>query len=262
MNVQVNGCSVYAFSGNQQIEPARPTVMFVHGASLDHTVWTLPARHFARQGYNVLAVDLPGHGLSAGKCEFDISGYADWLIDFLDVTGVEKTALVGHSMGSLIALDCAGRYGDRIRTLVLVGTAVPMPVTEQLLNAAKNNVEEAIAMLTAWGHSPSAHIGGNATPGMWMIGGLMRLFERGATGVLHNDLVACNNYTDGLTSARNVACPTLLILGQHDMLTPARAAKTLVAAIENSQTVVLEKTGHTIMSEQPDALLDCLVKVL
>ena len=262
MQVQVNNSSAYVFTGGREIIPERPTVLFVHGASLDHTVWTLPARHFARRGYNVLAVDLPGHGLSEGDCQPEISGYADWLIDFLDATGIDETALVGHSMGSLITLDCAGRYRNRIRALVLVGTAVPMPVTDQLLDAAKNNVHEAIDMLTAWGHSPGAHFGGNETPGMWMIGGLIRLFERGGIGVLHNDLLACNNYTNGMEAARQVKCPTMLILGQHDMLTPARAAKSLAAQMADSTTVVLEKTGHTIMSEKPDVLLDCLIKIV
>ncbi len=262
MKILVNDSPAYFFTGGREIDPSRASVVFVHGASLDHTVWTLPARHFARRGYNVLAVDLPGHGLSQGECQAEISNYADWLIDLLDAAGIEQTAVVGHSMGSLIALDCAGRHPERIRALVLVGTAVPMPVTDYLLNAAKDNVHEAIEMLTAWGHSPSAHFGGNETPGMWMIGGLMRLFERGQTGVLHNDLLACNNYSNGMEAARQVSCPSMLILGQHDMLTPARVAKSLAAEIKNSQTVVFEKTGHTIMSEQPDALLDCLIKII
>ena len=262
MKFQVNGYDAFAFTGAQQIDPSRETVMFVHGASLDHTVWTLPARHFARRGLNVLAVDLPGHGLSDGECQSEIPGYADWVIRFLDTVGIKQTALVGHSMGSLIALDCASRYPECIRSLVLVGTAVPMPVTDQLLHAAKHNVHEAIEMLTAWGHSPGAHFGGNETPGMWMIGGLMRLFERGGPGVLHNDLLACNNYLDGMEAAKQVKCPALLILGQHDMLTPARVGRALAAEIENSQTVVLEKTGHTIMSEKPDALLDCLIRMV
>ncbi len=262
MNVLVQGSPAYAFTGGRDIDPERPAVLFVHGASLDHTVWTLPARHFARQGYNVLAVDLPGHGLSEGECKSEIPGYADWLIDFLDAAGIERTALVGHSMGSLIALDCASRHIERIRSLVLVGTAVPMPVTDLLLNAARDNVEDAIEMLTAWGHSPGAHFGGNETPGMWMIGGLIRLFERGGEGVLHNDLAVCNNYLNGIEAAGNVRCPTMLILGQHDMLTPARAARAMAAEIDSAEVVVLEKTGHTIMSEKPDALLDCLIRIV
>ena len=263
MKIKVNDTVAYAYTGAKQYDPDAETVMFVHGASLDHTVWTLPARHFARRGLNVLAVDLPGHGLSQGKPCPTISQYADWLIAFLDSADIKApTALVGHSMGSLVTLDCASRYPERTRAMVLVGTAVPMQVTEDLLNATQNNVQSAIDILTAWGHSPGAHLGGNETPGMWMIGGTSRLFQRGATGVLFNDLNACNNYGSGLEAAGKVRCPSLLILGQHDMLTPVRAARQLADAIADSKTVVLPKTGHTIMSEKPDTLLDHLIGIV
>ena len=262
MKISVNGHQAYAFTGSREIDLDKPTVMFVHGASLDHTVWTLPARHFARHGWNVLAIDLPGHGMSGGQPLTKIPLYADWLCALLDAVGIEQTALVGHSMGSLVTLDCAARYPDRTRALVLVGTAVPMPVTDHLLNAAFENDHDAIDMLTAWGHSPAAHFGGNETPGMWMIGGLMRLFERAKPGTLYNDLNACNDYTNGIETAERISCPTMLILGEHDMLTPKRSALELAKHISNSKTVVLPKTGHTIMSERPDALLDALVQIV
>ena len=262
MKISVNGHQAYAFTGSREIDLDKPTVMFVHGASLDHTVWTLPARHFARHGWNVLAIDLPGHGMSGGQPLTKIPLYADWLCALLDAVGIEQTALVGHSMGSLVTLDCAARYPDRTRALVLVGTAVPMPVTDHLLNAAFENDHDAIDMLTAWGHSPAAHFGGNETPGMWMIGGLMRLFERAKPGTLYNDLNACNDYTNGIETAERISCPTMFILGEHDMLTPKRSALELAKHISNSKTVVLPKTGHTIMSERPDALLDALIQIV
>ena len=262
MNFTVNGHKTYAFTGGRNIDQSKSTVLFVHGASLDHTVWTLPARHFARHGWNVLAADLPGHGMSGGEPLAEISLYADWLCTLLDAVGIEQTALVGHSMGSLVTLDCAARHPDRIRALVLVGTAVPMPVTDQLLNSAFENNHDAIDMLTAWGHSPAAHFGGNETPGMWMIGGLMRLFERARPGTLYNDLNACNNYINGIEMAQRIKCPTMFILGDHDMLTPKRSALELAKNVYNAEIVVLPKTGHTIMSERPDALLDALVRIV
>ena len=262
MKIKLKDQTAYAFSGGRDVLPNQSNIMFVHGASLDHTVWTLPARHFVRRGQNVLAVDLPGHGLSDGPFLPKIGQYADWLIEVLDALEIEKTALVGHSMGSLIALECAARNADRIRSLVLVGTAVPMPVTDYLLNAAKNNPQAAIEMLTAWGHSADAHFGGNETPGMWMIGGLLRLFEQGKPGALFNDLAACNDYKTGIEAAQRIKCPTMLILGQHDLLTPVRFAKQLASHIHNAQIRILRRTGHTIMSEKPDALLDALIEIL
>ena len=262
MDIQVEGFNAYVYDGGRAYDASKPSVVFVHGASLDHTVWTLPARYFARHGLNVLAVDLPGHGRSKGNPLPSIEEYAAWVVRVLDVLEVSEAALVGHSMGSLVVLDCAARYPEKVRSLALVGTAVPMPVTDDLLNFSKANNHEAIDMLTAWGHSPNAHFGGNETPGLWMIGGLMRLFERGGPGVLHNDLVACNNYKHGMEAGKQVQCPTMLILGANDMLTPARVARELASAIKNSETVILPATGHTIMSEKPDDLLDALIRIV
>ena len=262
MKISLNGITAYAFTASRDINPELNSVMFIHGAALDHTVWTLPARHFARRGLNVLSVDLPGHGLSDGSCLPEIQQYADWLIDVLDAVGVEKSALVGHSMGSLIALDCASRYPQRIRSMVLVGTAVPMPVADMLLAAAQNDPQQAIEILTFWGHSVDGQYGQCNTPGMWMIGGLMRLFERSKPGALHNDLQACNKYKNGFDAARKVKCPSMLILGEHDYLTPVWSAQKLASEIECSQIIVLPRTGHTIMSERPDELLNCLTKII
>jgi len=262
MKIQVRGTATFIYTGADEITSGKQTVVFVHGASLDHTVWTLPARYFVRHGYNVVSVDLPGHGLSGGSPLPKIEQYADWLIELLDALKIKQAAIVGHSMGSLIALDCAGRYTDRVRALALVGTAVPMPVTEQLLNSALENNHAAIEILTQWGHSPQAHFGGNETPGMWMIAGLMRLFERGAKGVLYNDLNACNIYTGGEQAAQNVRCPTRFILGENDMLTPVRAARNLAEKILHAQVDVLQQAGHTIMSEKPNSLLNSLIKIV
>ena len=262
MRLSVLGNDTFVYTGSDSIDLSKQSVMFIHGASLDHTVWTLPARYFVRHGYNVLSVDLPGHGLSEGKPLPSINDCADWLVEVLDALNIEQTALVGHSMGSLIALQCAGNHADRIRSLALVGTAVPMPVTEQLLNSAFENDHAAIEMLTEWGHSPGAHFGGNETPGMWMIGGLMRLFERGGKGVLFNDLKACNDYSEGQMAAKKVRCPVRLILGEQDMLTPTRVALRLVDDMPHATIDILKRTGHTIMSEKPDRLLDSLIQIV
>ncbi len=262
MKLVVQGQSAYIFTGTKELDASRSSVMFVHGAALDHTVWTLPARYFNRHGLNVLGVDLPGHGLSGGKPLPAISEYADWLIQVLDALEIEATALVGHSMGSLIVLDGASRYPQRVRSLALAGTAVPMPVTEQLLKAALKNDHSAIEMLTEWGHSPGAHIGGSETPGMWMIGGLLRLFERSGKGVLFNDLNACNAFTGGIRAAQRVECPVRLILGASDLLTPTRAAMQLADHFRSVEIDILPQTGHTIMSEKPNALLDSLIQIV
>ena len=180
----------------------------------------------------------------------------------LQAAGLERAALVGHSMGSLLVLEAAARHPDKVRALVMIGTAVPMAVTDALLNNARANDHMAIDMLTIWGYSRSKQLGGNETPGMWMVGGTMRLLERSAPGILYNDLHASHEYHHGLDSAKQLRCPTMLILGEEDMLTPPKRAKVIADAIPESRIVLLKGGGHSMMSEQPDAVLDALIEIV
>ncbi|MDH3379218.1 MAG: alpha/beta hydrolase [Gammaproteobacteria bacterium] len=262
MNFEIDGKQGYAFTGGRTLDPSKPSVMFVHGAAMDHTVWALPTRYFVRHGYNVLSVDLPGHGRSEGAPAATLSDAADWVIRLLHAAGLERTALVGHSMGSLVALEAAARHPDQVRALVLIGSAVPMAVTDALLSNAQADDHMAIDMLTIWGYSRGAQLGGNETPGMWMVGGTMRLLERSAPGILYNDLNACNEYRHGMDSAKQVQCPTMLILGDEDMMTPPVRGKDIAGAIPDSRIVLLKSSGHSLMSEKPDAVLDALIEIV
>ncbi|MDH3689396.1 MAG: alpha/beta hydrolase [Gammaproteobacteria bacterium] len=262
MELKVDDKVVYAATGNREFDPALPSVVFVHGAGMDHTVWVLPTRYFVRHKRNVLAIDLPGHGRSGGPLLTSIEEMGDWIIRVLDVAGLEQAAVVGHSMGSLAALEAAVRHPSRVRSLVMVGTSVPMPVTDALLDSSKANDHLALDMLNVWGHSRGAHIGGNATPGMWMMGGGIRLLERAAPGVVHTDLKACNEYADGLEHAKTVSCPALLILGERDMMAPPKAALELSHAIANAETVKFKGAGHALLSERPDPVLDQLIRMV
>jgi pimeloyl-ACP methyl ester carboxylesterase len=221
----------------------------------------LPTRYFARHDRNVLAVDLPGHGRSGGAPLKSVKAMADWLVEVLDATGIASTAVVGHSLGSLVAIAAAARHPHRVRAIALVGTTVPMPVSDFLLERAKENKHEAIEMLNFWGFSKSAQLGGNATPGNWMLGSGLRLMEKAGPGVIYADLVACNEYLEGMEHAKTVECPALLILGERDMLTPVRSAMNLADALPNAERVVLEGSGHALLAERPDAVLDQLIRL-
>jgi pimeloyl-ACP methyl ester carboxylesterase len=262
VELQIDDKTAYVATGNREFDSAREAVVFVHGAGQDHTIWVLPTRYFARHERNVLSVDLPGHGRSAGPALGCVEEMADWVIRVLDAAGLQTAAVVGHSMGSLVALDAAARYADRVRAAAMVATSVPLPVTDQLLTTSAANDHAALEMLTRWGYSPSAHLGGNATPGMWMTGGGLRLLERAAPGVLHADLVACNEYQVGLERAEDIACPVLLVLGKRDAMTPPRAAGDLGRTLRDVQTVLLEGSGHALLSERPDEVLDALIRIV
>ena len=262
MLFEINDHVVYAATGSRAPDPAKATVLFVHGSGQDHSIWVLPTRYFARHDRNVLAVDLPGHGRSGGGPLETIESIADWLMEVLDAASVKQAAIVGHSLGSLAAIAAAARHPDRVRAIALVGSTLPMPVSEALLEAAENDWHEAIDMLTIWGYSKSAQLGGSPTPGLWMLGAGVRLMERAGPGVIYNDLKACNEYVGGSEQAATVRCPALLILGERDLLTPPRSARRLAETLPDAETVILEGCGHAMLAEQPDAVLDQLIKVV
>jgi pimeloyl-ACP methyl ester carboxylesterase len=259
MQLSVNGVDTFIATGGREFDSSQPTIVLLHGAGLDHTTWALHSRWFAHHGYGVLAPDLPGHGRSAGAPLPAIADMADWTAGLLDAAGVARARLVGHSMGSLIALETAARHPAKVSALGLIATAATMTVGPDLLNAAEANDHGAVDMVSIWGLGYQAELGGSLAPGLWMHGGAQRVLEQGRPGVLFNDLSACNAYRNALAAAARITVPTTLVLGERDMMTPAKAGQALAAALPNSRTVVLRGAGHMMMAERPDELLAALI---
>jgi len=136
MRCDVGGRSVYAYTGSRGFDSALATIVFVHGAAHDHSVWALQSRYFAHHRRNVLAVDLPGHGRSSGEPPASVEAIGEWLAALLDAARIEHAALIGHSLGALAVLEAAGRHPERVETIALLGPSVPMPVADVLLDAA------------------------------------------------------------------------------------------------------------------------------
>ena len=262
MEFSMGGRKVFAATGGAPVEPAKPAVVFLHGAGMDHTVWTLQTRYFAHHGWSVLALDLPGHGRSEPPAPTSIEAYADWLVAFVAVAGIDAPSLVGHSMGALIALETAARAPERVRTLALLGAAARMPVHPELLAAAARDDPAAIELIIAWAYGKPAHLGGNRAPGLWLLGGGRRLLERGQAGVLASDLRACDAYAGAVIAAARINAPTLLLLGELDRMTPPKAAVPLLDVMRDVRSVVIPDAGHMMMVENPDATLAALRGIL
>lgn len=266
MKFDVNGKTAYAYTGGKSFDPTLPTVVFVHGASHDHSVWVLQTRYLAHHGYGVLALDLPGHGRSAGAPLNSVAAQAEWVLAAIKAaraqgsgTGGSRSPvyLVGHSMGSLIALE-ASAHADaalNLAGIVLVGTAVPMKVSDALLAAADSDEASAFDMINLFSHSGLTHPPGAPGPGFSIFIQNRRLMERQAKGVLAVDFRACNDYRDGIERARQCPVPALLVLGGADQMTPVKATRELAAALPAAETVVIADAGHAIMSEQPEQTL-------
>ena len=262
MQLQLNGKAAFAYTAAHDIDPAKRTIVFVHGAGLDHSWWGLQSRYFGYHGFNVLAVDLPGHGRSEGPPLSRVADMAEWVASLLQNQRIPKAAVVGHSMGSLISLEFAARYPEQAEKIALIGVAYPMKVSDAFLDAAKRNDQAAYDMETIWGHAPQVPFAGNPNPGMWMYGDTLARLGRLAPGVLHADLVACNSYSDGMEAAAKLACPVQFILGARDMMTPPRGAEDLIKKIEKSRSTRIAVSGHSLMAEAPDATLDALIGFL
>jgi pimeloyl-ACP methyl ester carboxylesterase len=258
MQLSVNGIDSFVANGGREFDSSLPTIVLLHGAGFDHAAWALHSRWFAHHGHSVLAPDLPGHGRSSGAPLPTIADMANWTAALLDAVGVAKAWLVGHSMGSLIALETAAQHPAKVSALSLIGTAATMSVGPDLLKAAEGNDHAAVDMVSIWGLGYQAELGGSLAPGLWMHSGAQRVLERSRPGVLFNDLAACNAYQNALAAAAKITVPTTLILGERDMMTPAKAGKALAAALPNSRTVVLRGAGHMMMVERPDELLAAL----
>jgi len=259
---------LFAYTGGKPFDESRPCVAFIHGAQHDHSVWILQSRYLAHHGCSVLALDLPGHGRSAGPLASSVEAIADRIAKALAPLGTRRFVLAGHSMGSLIALEAARRMGERIAGVALLGTAAPMHVSDELLAATRTDPAIALQMINVWSHSasiaPFAVRPGNPGPGFNVVWENLRLMERIArvngADVLPTDFSACNAYSGALDAAQALACPALFVLGSGDQMTPPKAAQSLIAACAHKTVVTLPATGHAMMAENPDGVRNALQK--
>ena len=263
MQLSVNGASTYCYSGGKLFNAAQPTVVFIHGVLNDHSVWILQSRYLAHHGWNVLAVDLPGHCRSRGDAPSSVEEAAGFVAALLDAAGVERAALVGHSWGSLIALEAASRLKDRISHLVLVGTAFPMKVSPALLDASLNEPMRALKLVNVLSRSTLASKPSALGPGTWVYGASLALGRRvlasnTVVNVFHRGFKACDSYANGEAAMAAITCPVLFLLGDVDQMTPPKAAQGLIAAARQAGKAVQVSrldVGHHQMTEAPDATL-------
>ena len=266
MNLTVNGHSTYCYTGGKTFEVAKPTIIFIHGVLNDHSVWILQTRYLANHGWNVLAVDLPGHCRSAGDPPATVEDAADFVIALMDAADLQKAALVGHSFGSLVALEAAARAPERVSQLVLVGTAFPMKVSPALLESSLKEPTRALEMVNIFSRSTLAPPPSALGPGTWVYGASMALGRRVLASnphvnLFHTGFKACDSYSHGEVAMAQVQCPVLFVLGSVDQMTPPKAAQSLIKKALNAQVVYLPG-GHHQMNETPEPMLAALTRFL
>ena len=244
MIITIQNKSVHASDAGQGIENSKDTIVFLHGSGLSHIVWSLTEQFFSNKNFNVLSIDLPGHGNSEGPCLDSIEKIVDWLEKVFAELKLNNIILVGHSQGCLEALEYSFNYKSRIKKLVFVGGSYQMPVNKDLIDLASNGDSDAVKLMMKWGYEGSKKfIGGNP---------IERIIQspRDISEILAIDLIACNNYKNGSDSAKAISCPTMLILGELDKMINLEAGKKFSDLVKNSITHIINGSGHMIMIEK------------
>ena len=262
MFLTVQGHPTYCYTGGKPFDAAKPSIVFIHGVLNDHSVWILQSRYLAHHGWNVLAVDLPGHCRSAGEPATSVEAAADFVLALLDAAGLAHAVLVGHSFGALVALEAAARAPERVHQLVLVGVAAPMKVSPSLLEASLNEPMKALTMVNVFSRSTLAPPPSALGPGTWVYGASLALGRRvlasnRKVNLFHTGFLACDRYSGAEAAMERVTCPVLFLLGNQDQMTPPKAAQTLVAKARDGRVVLLPG-GHHQMTETPEAMLTAL----
>jgi len=256
MIFEVDGRDVFASAGGCEHRPGQNALILIHGSGTNHTVWALQNRFLAHRGINVFSVDLPGHGRSEGPPLETVAQMSDWLAAFLKSAGISKAAVLGHSLGALVALHFGANHPKHCDSLLLAGVAGSMAVHPDLLNAAKANDPLAIELVDSWCHASDSHLGGNSVPGSSFTGGARRLLEFQNDGVLYADLNACNQYKDAQANFDRLTIPVTVLAAAEDKMTPARSARKLAASLESAQYVLIDEAGHNMMLERPEEFND------
>ena len=263
MYIQVGNSAIYAYTGGRPFDAGKPTAVFIHGVLNDHSVWALQSRYLANHGWNVLALDLPGHCRSSGEPPETVEAAAQFIGELLDAAGLQRVALIGHSWGSLIALEAAAQLKERVTHLILVGTAYPMKVSPALLDSSRDQPQQAIRAINVFSRSTLAAPPSVLGPGTWVWGLSMALNRRvlasnPRVNLFHLGFQACNAYARGEQAVRDIQCPVLFVLGSQDAMTPAKSAQKLIdAATSANKSVHIAQlaVGHHQMSEAPEQTL-------
>ena len=235
---------MFVSTGGMDFDEEKPSILLMHGSGLTHIVWSLHEQFYALQGFNVLSVDLPGHGNSEGPSLKSIEEISDWVKSLMNVLDIKKIIIIGHSQGCLVGIDFASRYPNLINDLVLVAGSYKMPVNQDLIDYAEAGDEKVILLMMKWGYEGSkAFIGGN--PVKKIINSSREIRE-----VLAVDLNACNNYKSGKESLEKINCPTLCIFGDLDKMVPLEVGNKMASMIKNSEKKIINNCGHMIIFEK------------
>jgi pimeloyl-ACP methyl ester carboxylesterase len=228
-----------------------PAVLFIHGAGGTHRHWGHQLQGL--KGVNRYAVDLPGHGGSAGGGQTSIAGYAQVIVEVLDALRLDRATLVGHSMGGAISQYLALEHRQRVEGLVLVDTGARLRVLPSFLEGLLEDFPSTVEMMLGWAYSS------DCPPDLRQLG--RNEWLENEPSVVHGDFAACDNF-DVMGRLDRIGCPTLVLCGEDDRLTPPKYAHFLQGNIPGASLTVIPHAGHMVMLEQPELVNQAIEEFL
>ena len=244
MIFEIENKSVHASDAGQGIDKTKDTIILLHGSGLSHIVWSLTEQFLSNKNFNVLSLDLPGHGNSEGPCLNTIEEIAEWLEKVFIKLSVDQLTLIGHSQGCLEILEYSQRYKSRLKKLVFIGGSYRMPVNQDLIDLAKNGDSDAVKLMMKWSFKDSKKfIGGNPVEKIIQS-------PKDISKILAVDLIACNNYSNGAKAAKEIDCPSMMVLGSDDKMVNLEVGNKFANLVKGSSTYIINDCGHMIMIEK------------
>jgi pimeloyl-ACP methyl ester carboxylesterase len=245
---KIDGTGINCWVNARCLNEKKRSLLFIHGAGVDHTVW-MNQYEPMQDGYNIAAIDLPGHGHSEGKGEEDVFLYTTWVKKIIDCLGMNKPVLIGHSLGAAIGLVFAVKYGDALSGVVSVGGGVRMPVNEMILAGLKTD-PAAVMGLVAKLCISKKHRGS-------LSDAMSSVFTRMKPDILHGDFLACDRL-DITGEITQIKAPALVVCGDDDKMTPPAMSHFLADNIEGGRLAMIAGAGHMVMLEDPGAFNEVL----
>jgi pimeloyl-ACP methyl ester carboxylesterase len=219
-----------------------PPVIFMHGAGSSHLTWPAALRRMADQ--RVLAVDLPGHGKSAGVALQSVAAYTNQMMEFLTALGLYQAVFVGHSMGGAIALDLAIQHPSHVAGLGLIGTGAYLGIDQGMLDDLANPITAPTGLQFFASHA----FGPGSSPAL--AERCLKTMKETRPSVLYGDFRACAGF-DQREAVNRIEAPTWIIAGAEDRLTPLAYAHFLAERIPAARLQVLSGAGHMVYLERP-----------
>jgi len=240
--VEIKDRKIHCLTNNDAMVNGRTTLLFIHGAGGNKNHW-LHQFDGLRSAFNIMVVELPGHGASSVQGANRVERYAEDVAYVIDAVAPTPPILAGHSMGGAIAQIVALNFPDKISGLILVGTGCRLKVVPSILNGLLEDFEETVEMINHYAFS-------KMTPETLVQQSTDEMVKT-PPSVLHGDFLACDRF-DTCDKLGDISLPTLILCGEDDQLTPVKYSEFLLKILPNARLQIFPEAGHMVMMEKPE----------